>query len=166
MSGLPGRAAAQKIYKPGFGLGDEIRGKAPHVHRNDRIRGQVHPGLAAVFRVMDTAIISFNAGALRYRVKISVSICYADTTADGTVGADRVAQKIPHHHPRIFRAGVPGAQVIVDQLKAGAAVIIIGIDDSERRINRIGSRQNGMAVPHGLMRPAGTVKPSGRISSS
>ena len=39
---------------------------------------------------------------------------------------------------------MPGAQVIVDQLKAGAAVIIISIDDSERRINRIGSRQNGM----------------------
>ena len=124
----------QKVHKPGLGLGHIARRKAPQVHRNDRVRGQIVPGLAAILGVMDAAVVRLNAGALGHADQVAVLVRYTDTAAHAAVGADRVAQQKAHHAPRIAVAVGMAAQVIVHQLKALRAIVVVGVDDRKRRI--------------------------------
>ena len=83
---------------------------------------------------MDAAAVGGDAGALGHADQIVIGIGHADAAADAAVGADRVAQQKAHHGPGVAVAVGVGAQVVVDELKALRAVVVVGVDDRERRV--------------------------------
>jgi len=135
--------ALQRVYrqillqegrKTGLGLLHIAGREAPQIHRNNRVCGQVAPAFAAVLTVMDAAVIRLNAGALGHADEVVLRIGHTDAAADAAVGADRVAQQEAHHRPGVAVAIGVGAQVVVDKAEALRAVVVIRVDDRERRI--------------------------------
>ena len=83
---------------------------------------------------MDAAVIRLDAGALGHADKVVLRIGHTDTAADAAVGTDRVAQQEAHHRPGVAVAIGVGAEVVVDKAEALRAVVVICVDDRERRI--------------------------------
>ena len=78
-------------------------------------------------------------------------IGHADAAADTAVGADRIAQQKAHHAPRIAVAVGVATQVVVHQLKALRAVVVVGVDDRKRcAADGLLGSQDGMGSAPGL----------------
>ena len=153
----------QKGHKPGLGLGHVTGGEAPQIHRDDRVGGQVGPVFAAIFGVVDAAVVRLDAGALGHADQVAVLIGHADAAADTAVGADRVAQQKAHHAPRIAVAVGVAAQVVVHQLKALRAVVVVGVDDRKRcAADGLLGSQDGMGSAPGLHAAIGHGKAFGQ----
>ena len=126
----------QKGHKPGLGLGHIAGSEAPQVHRDDRVGGQVGPIGTAILGIVDAAVVRLDAGALGHADQVAVFIGHADAAADTAVGADRIAQ---------------AAQVVVHQLKALRAVVVVGVDDRKRcAADGLLGSQDGMGSAPGL----------------
>lgn len=73
-------------------------------------------------------------GALGHADEVAALVGHADAAADTAVGADRVAQQEADHGPGVAVSVGVGAQVVVDELEALRAVVVVGVDDRKRRV--------------------------------
>ena len=66
------------------------------------------------------------------------------------VVGEGVAQVITHHHEPLLVIIGKADQAVIGRLEGAGAVVIIGVDDGEGRVNQPGAAQHGMAGAPGL----------------
>ena len=148
---VDGQAGLQERGKTGLGLLHVGGGEAPQVHRDNTVGRQVGPALAAVLAVMDAVSVRLDAGALGHADEVAALVGHADAAADTAIGADRVAQQEADHGPGVAVPVGVGAQVVVDELEALRAVVVVGVDDRKRRVaDGLLGHENGMGGAPGL----------------
>ena len=103
--------------------------KAPHIHGHGGVGGQV--SVFAVLKETDAARIGFDAGTLDDLGEVALGIGLANAPGHAAVFGDGLAQLVAHHAVAV---GVShGREGVEDHLERGLSVIVIGVDNGERR---------------------------------